>query len=370
MNQSETGLYIHIPFCSKRCSYCDFFSLEKDDKALIAKYSARIIDTVFERLNEFKDFSTVYVGGGSPSLLNSQFFEEFSEKVLSHKKFKNLKEFTVELNPADISEKWLKTLAENGVNRISTGIQAMDDVVLKEMGRRTTILDVKRNLHLISKYFDNISVDFIYGLGKSRDLKKELTEVFDLADISHVSAYEYTRPEKISAPELIDEDEMHKQELDIREFLKEKGFLRYEISNYSKDGKRSLHNMIYWSYGSWLGVGAGAHSFNSVKGEHSFYQPDVNEFLNGGGLSRFASSVNELMEEFVLMSLRTVNGVTLNKFKDVFNVEFVDAYSSVVVEKLEKEELILKDGDRIVCTENGFNFLNSVLIKLFESGGS
>lgn len=370
MKQCKTGLYIHIPFCSKRCSYCDFFSLETDDEAIIDKYSGKIVDTVLERLNEFGSFSTIYIGGGSPSLLSSQFFDEFQKFILSHEKFKNLEEFTVELNPADINEEWLRALADNGVNRISAGVQAFDDRILNEMGRRTTVDDIKINLPKISKYFGNISVDFIYGLGRARDLKTELGEIFKLAEIDHISAYQYTRPEIDSAPSLIDENEMLRQENDIREFLQGNGFERYEISNYSKKGKRSLHNMIYWSYGSWLGVGPGAYSFNCLKGEHSFYQPDVPEFLNNGGLSRFRPSLNELMEEFLLMGFRTVDGIDIDRFRKVFGRSFFDVFEKKVTEELMDDGLLVFDADRIYCTEKGFDLLNSTLIKLFESGGS
>ena len=368
MNQCRTGLYLHIPFCSKRCRYCDFFSLESSDSDRIDHYSRKVIGTVLERADEFGNFSTVYFGGGSPSMLSEDFFREFKEIILNHEKFRNVEEFTVEVNPADIDENWIRALSESGVNRISTGIQAMDDDVLREMGRRTKVADIKKNLPIISKYLKNISVDIIYGLGKGRDMKKEINDILELADIDHFSAYEYTRPERKDAPNLLDEEEVFIQEREIRSVLNEKGYERYEISNYSKNGKRSLHNMIYWSYGSWLGIGAGAHSFNSVTGEHSFYQPDVNEFINGGGLSRFTPSENELMEEFLLMGLRTVDGADLNKFKELFNRSFMDVYSSDIIKGLEKEDLISVGRNRIVCTEKGFNLLNSVLIRLFESG--
>ena len=368
MNQCRTGLYLHIPFCSKRCRYCDFFSLESGDRELIEEYGKKVIGTVFKRIDEFGNFSTIYIGGGSPSLLSAGFFREFNELILNHEKFRSVDEFTVEINPADIDENWLRALSENGVNRISAGIQAMDDEVLKEMGRRTRVADIKKNLPLIAKYFKNVSVDIIYGLGKGRDMKKEINGILELADINHFSAYEYTRPERNNAPDLQDENEIFRQEQEIRSILEEKDYERYEISNFSKNGKRSLHNMIYWSYGSWLGIGAGAHSFNCATGEHSFYQSDVNEFINGGGLSRFTPSGNELMEEFLLMGLRTVDGVNFNKLKDLFDVTFMDVYSSDVVKELEKEGLISVDRSRIVCTEKGFDLLNSVLIRLFESG--
>ena len=369
MKQFNSGLYIHIPFCSKRCSYCDFFSLETSDSGLIKEYGKKVIDTIFSRVDEFEgEFSTIYIGGGSPSMLPVSFFDRFQEEVLSTEKFKNVKEFTVEINPADIDEAWLGVLSQKGVNRVSVGIQSMDDRVLSEMGRRTKVADIKKNLTVITELFKNISVDFIYGLGEKRDISKELLEVFELADINHVSAYQYTRPERENAPLLISEDETIKQEKEIREFLSAKGFEKYEISNYSKNGHRSLHNMIYWSYGSWLGIGAGAHSFNCKTGDHSFYQPDIAEFINGAGLSRFLPSKRELMEEFLLMGLRTVDGINLNKFKHFFDVSFEDAFSPDVVKDLEENELIQRDESYVRCTEKGFDLLNSVLLKIFESG--
>jgi len=368
MKHSRSGLYVHIPFCSKRCSYCDFFSRETSDKELIEEYGKKVISVVKERLGELSsDFSTVYIGGGSPSMLPESFFVQFRNEVLSLSQFKNVEEFTVEINPADIDENWLKALAENGVNRVSIGVQAFSDRVLSEMGRRTKVSDLKKNLPIISKLFNNISVDLIYGLGENRDLKNEINSILELADTDHFSAYEYTRPEIKNVPSLIDEEEMLKQEKDLRETLIEKGFDRYEISNYSKNGKRSLHNMIYWSYGSWLGIGSGAHSFNASTGEHSFYQPDIAEFINGGGLSRFIPSKDELIEEFLLMGLRTVDGVNKAKFQSVFDVQFEDVFSSEKLRLLENESLIYRSEKNVKCTEKGFEFLNTVLLKLFES---
>jgi oxygen-independent coproporphyrinogen-3 oxidase len=369
MKQFNSGLYIHVPFCSKRCSYCDFFSQETSDNDVIDEYGKKVIETIFSRVDEFEgEFSTIYIGGGSPSMLSASFFDRFQEEVLSTKKFENVKEFTVEINPADIDEPWLEALSRNGVNRISAGIQAMDARVLNEMGRRTKVADIKKNLPVISKLFQNISVDIIYGIGEKRVISNELREVFELADIEHVSAYQYTRPERANAPALINEDETLEQEKEIRDFLYGRGFEKYEISNYSKNGHRSLHNMIYWSYGAWLGIGAGAHSFNCKTGEHSFYQHDIAEFINGAGLSRFFPSKRELMEEFLLMGFRTVDGINMNKFRCFFGVPFEDAFSLDTVKELERNGLIQSDESSVRCTENGFDLLNSVLLKIFESG--
>jgi len=252
------------------------------------------------------------------------------------------------------------------VNRISAGVQSFDDNVLKEMNRRVSVKEMKQALPLINDNFDNISIDLIYGIGKDRNITEELENVFKLVNPVHVSAYQYTPPEKKNAPMLIDEDETMKQEEAIVEFLKNRGIEKYEISNYSKKGKESVHNMLYWNFDSWLGIGAGAKSFIENKREHSFYVEDLESFINGDGLSRYYPDKNELIMEFLLMGLRVVSGIKLNKFNEIFERSFEQMFERKVVKELVEEELIVIDKSVIRCYEKGLNFLNHVLLRLFE----
>ncbi len=364
----KSGIYIHIPFCVKRCSYCDFYSEVIKDREIMRIYGDKVISELIERFHELNatEIVSLYVGGGTPSVMDEEFFSDLlnavSELGCNIKKM----EITVEVNPADISDKWLKSLRNSGVNRISAGVQSFDDNVLKEMNRRVSVAQMKEALPLINDNFDNISIDLIYGIGKDRNITEELENVFKLVNPVHVSAYQYTPPEKKNAPMLIDEDETMKQEEAIVEFLKNRGIEKYEISNYSKKGKESVHNMLYWNFDSWLGIGAGAKSFIENKREHSFYVEDLESFINGDGLSRYYPDKNELIMEFLLMGLRVVSGIKLNKFNEIFERSFEQMFEKKVVKELVDEGLIVVDKSVIRCSENGLNFLNHVLLRLFE----
>lgn len=368
---SFSGIYFHIPFCPKKCLYCDFFSVTKFSGSASEEYGEAILNELGSRFGELSGTKivSVYFGGGSPTMMDEKFFRKFAEAASKLGINFNETEFTVEANPADIDESWIKILKNCGVNRISLGIQAFDDAVLAEMGRRTTVADMRKNIPLFAKYFDNISCDFIYGLGKNREINQELTLAFGLAPFKHVSAYGYSRPGRKNAPELLGEDETLRQEKAIRGFLHEKGFSRYEISNYSLPGFESRHNMLYWTYGSWLGIGAGAASFIRKTGVSSRYADDIDAFIEGAGLSSAELDLREKIEEFLLMGLRVKIGINLNDFKELFGKNFFELVSEEAVSDLVSGGFLEIDEKKgiLKCTEKGSDFLNAVLIKLFDA---
>ncbi len=366
-----SGIYFHIPFCPKKCLYCDFFSVTKFSKTAPDEYGDALLNELESRFNELSGTKVVsiYFGGGSPSVMSEKFYRKFAESVSKLGIDLAETEFTVEVNPADIDESWMKNLKNCGVNRISFGVQAFDDAVLAEAGRRTTVADMQKNIPLFAKYFDNISCDFIYGLGKNREINQELTKVFELAPFKHLSAYSYSRPERKNAPELLSEEETLEQEKAIRGFLQKRGFSRYEISNYSLAGFESRHNMLYWTYGSWLGIGAGAASFIRKTGVSSRYADDIKAFVSGDGLSSWKLTLREKIEEFLLMGLRVKIGININDFKELFGEDFFELVSEKAVSDLVSEgflEIDEKNGI-LKCTEKGSDFLNAVLLKLFDA---
>lgn len=366
-----SGIYFHIPFCPKKCLYCDFFSVSGCSRGTLKRYGKSLFDEAGRRLVELSrtKIVSVYFGGGSPTSMDEDFFLNFAGFAEKSGINPGDCEVTVEVNPADRSENWIKNLKNCGINRVSIGIQAFDDHVLAEMGRRTTVSDMKKNIPLFAKCFDNVSCDIIYGLGKNRKINQELNKIFDLAPFKHVSAYRYARPERENAPKLLDEDETLRQESDIRDFLQKRGFSRYEISNYSIPGFESRHNMLYWTYSSWLGIGAGAASFIRKTGVSSRYADNIDAFIEGEGLSSVELTLQERVEEFLLMGLRVKIGINLNDFKDLFGKEFFEMISEKVVSDLVAEGLLEFDENRKIlkCTEKGSDFLNAVLLKLFDA---
>ena len=344
--------------------------MTKFSESALENYGKVLLNELKSRFNELSGTKivSVYFGGGSPSMMNENFFQKFAESASKLGINLGCCEVTVEVNPADIGESWIKNLKNCGVNRISLGVQAFDDAVLAEMGRRTTVSDMQKNIPLFAKYFDNISCDFIYGLGKNHEINQELTKVFELAPLKHLSAYSYSRPERKNAPQLLNEDETLLQEKEIRDFLQKKGFSRYEISNYSLKGFESRHNMLYWTYGSWLGIGAGAASFIRKTGVSSRYADDIGAFIESDGLSSFKLTLQERLEEFLLMGLRVKIGINIKDFKELFGKNFFELVSEKVVSDLVSEGFL--DFDKVSgilkCTEKGSDFLNAILIKLFD----
>lgn len=366
-----SGIYFHIPFCPKKCLYCDFFSVTKFSKNTLDEYGDALLDELGSRFGELSGTKTVslYFGGGSPSVMSEKFYQKFAESASKLGIDLGSCEWTVEINPADIDESWIKNLKICGVNRISLGVQAFDDAVLAEAGRRTTVADMKKNIPIFAKYFDNISCDLIYGLGRNREINQELTQVFELALFKHVSAYSYSRPERKNAPELLDEEETLLQEKAIRDFLQKKGFSRYEISNYSLPCFESRHNMLYWTYGSWLGIGAGAASFSRKTGVSSRYADDIEAFVSGDGLSSWELTLREKIEDFLLMGLRVKIGINTSNFKELFNKNFFELISEEAVSDLVTEGFLdfNEKSGVLKCTAKGSDFLNAVLIKLFDA---
>ena len=366
-----SGIYFHIPFCPRKCLYCDFFSVSGCQREILKRYGSALFDEAGRRFDELSGTKivSVYFGGGSPTSMDEDFFRNFAE--FAEKSGIPLAdcEVTVEVNPADIGEEWIKNLRNCGVNRVSIGIQAFDDRVLTEMGRRTTVADMKKNIPVFAKYFENISCDIIYGLGNNREINQELMQIFELAPFQHVSAYRYARPEREKAPKLLDEDETLRQESEIRDFLQKRCFYRYEISNYSLPGFESRHNMLYWTYSSWLGIGAGAASFIRKTGVSSRYADDIDAFIEGDGLSSSELTLRERLEEFMLMGLRVKIGIDLSDSSELFGKEFFELVSEKTVLDLISDGLLeFKENKKIIkCTERGSDFLNAILIKLFDA---
>ena len=365
-----SGIYFHIPFCRKRCLYCDFFSTEISDPEIKKLYGDSLLAELKQRFHELDGTEpvSVYFGGGSPSSMPPSFFNDFCNFTEAIGLDLSKLEVTIEVNPADVDRDWISNLKSCGVNRLSVGIQAFDDAVLTEMGRRTTEADILRGVPVFAGYFDNISFDFIYGIGKNRNIYNEFSRLFEICGPKHVSAYQYTRPDRKSAPELLDDDETAAQEDEIREFLQSRGFYRYEISNFAQKGFESRHNLLYWSYGSWLGIGAGAASFIAKTGLHSRYADDVKAFIEGSGLSSYRPTETELAEEFLLMGLRKKDGININDFNELFGEKQTFVFRSGSFGKLLDGGFLKKtdNGERLFCTEKGSRYLDHVLLELFK----
>ena len=320
-----SGIYIHIPFCSQACHYCDFHfstALKNKDKVLEA-----MVKEIKLRKKEFKlNFSSLYFGGGTPSVLGKKELNQLIDAIKEEIKFEKLKEITIEINPEDISIKKLEQYKQLGFNRLSIGVQSMNDKFLKWMNRaHSKSQTIKAIKQCKSVGFNNLSLDFIYGFPShfKRDYKAELLEIIDL-NPTHISCYHLTIENGTYFGHLkqknkfieIEDEKSEEEFLWISNTLKKANFKHYEISNFSKKGFNSFHNSNYWKQQSYVGIGPSAHSFTAKKrrwniSNNTIYCNKVNTnkiYFEEENLSSL-----DVFNERIMLGLRTDKGVEINE---------------------------------------------------------
>ncbi len=331
------GIYIHIPFCKKKCLYCDFCSTSRYDEKLLDRYVQALVA-------QFRDFfvkggryeaDTVYFGGGTPSVLGGKRIAHILKELQKVVKLQR-PEITVEVNPESCDRKLFKTLRAAGVNRVSMGVQSADDEELKMLGRLHNFAQAAEAAALCRKYCtDNLSVDLMYGLpGQGMEgLSASLEGLLSL-EPSHISCYalklEEGTPMARQAPVLPDDDEQADMYLYLVERLRERGYAQYEISNFARGGRISRHNSKYWDLGEYIGFGCAAHSFYG--GKRFCFTGDIGGYIEGAlGKQPIVEEADELSfgnrnGEYVMLKLRTAEGIDEDAFYSRFRVDF-SAYS-------------------------------------------
>ena len=361
-------LYIHIPFCKKKCDYCDFYSIMPCEKYNLDKFIPSLIKEISLAGNKYKDrkITTIFIGGGTPSLLTNSNLDLIFKTLHESFDLSNVEEITIESNPESIAENFLKHCKELSINRISIGIQSLLNENLKAVGRIHDKKTALESLKLANKYFDKVSADLIIGLPYDTEkvVKDEINEIAKY--VNHMSCYElmlnpktklYSNIEvgKISVP---NDDEVASLFDVAVDTLKSNGFTRYEVSNFSKTHE-SLHNMGYWKREEYLGFGPGAHSF--VK--------DVNQFRfeNKDDICEYISKINtaktypyqqieilsqkDIKEEEIFLGLRTKDGISSSYFTEEQKVNFKD--------------FIVQKGNNIALNDKGLAVMDSITIELF-----
>lgn len=383
--RTETEIYIHIPFCMKKCLYCDFPSgaYGSDIRRRYTKALLRELLYQAERMDDC-DITTVYIGGGTPTWLEEKLMEKVIRAVYKYFHVRPDAEFTMEANPATASEKTLALYHSLGVNRLSIGLQSADETELKTLGRVHTYSEFLNTYEYARNAgFDNINVDLMSGIpGQTpATLKKSLTDVTGLRP-EHISCYslivepgtpfydlyeeDVERREKgLSTEFLPNEDQEYELGKFAQKFLTEHGYGQYEISNYARMGKACRHNIGYWRRVPYLGVGLGAASLlDNIRYTNT---KDIYEYLSKVEAGDFpiyenaeAVSRKSQMEEFMFLGLRMTEGVSRRDFEDVFGVS-VDAMYGEVMEKLVSEGLLVYSEGRIRLTELGADLSNYAL---------
>ena len=373
MQKKPTSAYVHIPFCTQICYYCDF------SKVFIKNQP---VDSYLEHLlQEFHSYDiqklrTLYIGGGTPTALSASQLEVLLEGLTKNLDLSMLKEFTIEANPGDLDEDKIAVLKNSAVNRVSLGVQTFDDKMLKKIGRSHTEKDIYENIDRLKLAgFDNISIDLIYALpGQTMEQVKDNVAKAIALDIPHMSLYSLIlenhtvfmnrmRRGKLPLPKEELEAEMF--EYIIAE-LERAGFVHYEISNFSKPGFESRHNLMYWDNAEYYGIGAGASGY--VDGVRYKNHGPIRHYLKAveEGSARINEehlSQREQMEEEMFLGLRKKSGVSMARFEEKFVRSFQELYGDVVKDLIQ-QGLMQVEGDRVRMTKRGL-FLGDTVAERF-----
>lgn len=371
------GIYVHIPFCKQRCSYCDFYFSTN------LKSKTRLIEMISKELvlrkNEISEnIETIYLGGGTPSLLNSDELNLIFETIYENYPVISLPEVTLETNPDDLNFEKIKELKSTPVNRFSIGVQSFFDEDLRLMNRAHNSMEAIDSVKMVQDFgFENITIDLIYGSpGTSDEMwKKNLETALELK-VPHVSSYALTvEPKTALAHQIqtkkiseISEEKQAQQFQILVNTLTANDFIHYEISNFGKEGFLSQHNSNYWKGKTYLGIGPSAHSYDGKNrswnvSNNSIYIKNLSENTLPNTVEVLGE--NDRFNELIMINLRTIFGVDLNQIKKEFPAEFYEDLNREL-QPLLKESLIQENQQIITLTEKGKFLADGIASRLFR----
>ncbi len=368
-----SGIYIHVPFCKSKCTYCDFASYPKEiGKA--ESYFACLYRELQGQGLRYKDkvFDTVYIGGGTPSIVPSNLIAGTIRQVKKCFNLADNPEITIEINPGTVDEEKIKQYKSVGINRFSVGLQTGYDEQLKKLNRVHTAKDFLLCAKLLKG--ENVSADILIGLhGQTKEQVRKTIDLALAGGVSHISAYALT-PEP-GTPiytdylngELLSDDEVADIYDDARAYLKEKGFYRYEVSNFAKKGYESRHNLNYWRRGEYVGAGVAASSFmNGRRYTNTF---SVDEYMNAVIYNKSPEISSEIIEgtdaefEYIMLALRTAEGMNVKRFNEEFNCDFEREYKIALEKNSAYTERV---GDFFRIKEEYLYVQNDIILRFMK----
>lgn len=367
------GIYVHVPFCKQKCTYCDFASYPREiGKA--ESYFACLYREIEGRSKQYPDkiIDTVYIGGGTPSVVDAKFILGAIRQIKKCFTVKKDAEITIEINPGTVDEQKISEYKKAGINRFSIGLQTGFDEQLKRLNRVHTAKDFLICCNLLKG--ENISADLLMGLHE-QTLEQVKTSI-DLAiagGVKHLSVYALT-PE-VGTPiytdylngELLSDDEVADIYDGVRAYLKEKGFDRYEVSNFAMKGFESRHNMNYWERGEYIGVGVSASSFADGRRFTNTYS--VDEYINAVIFNKSPEISSDIIEgedakfEFIMLALRTAKGLDIAKFNSIFSADFDKDYKAVLSQKMRYME---RNGDKLKIKDEYLYVQNDIILSFMK----
>lgn len=370
------GIYIHIPFCKQACHYCDFHfstSMKKKDEMVLA-----LAKEIRMRKSEIVGMvETIYFGGGTPSVLMNTEIEFLIQTVYDHFEVIENPEITLEANPDDLSEERIIALSETPINRLSIGVQSFFEDDLKMMNRTHNSAEAKNALQMATRYFDNISIDLIYGIpNMTNEMWLQNIETALSFGIPHISSYALTVEPKTALKKLIQtgkiaepKDDVAQEQFQILvDTLQESGFIHYELSNFGKENFFSKNNSGYWLGKKYLGIGPSAHSYDGISrswncANNSIYLKSLNENIVPS--EREILSVNDQYNEYVMTGLRTIWGVSLDRIENEFGAKYLN-YLLKQSQKFIDDDL-LSIGDKVLkATKKGKFLTDGIASDLFR----
>lgn len=375
MNFNDTGIYIHIPFCSNKCYYCDYASVITKNKNMVNNY----FDALEKEISLYKSYKikikTIYIGGGTPSFVESRHIKNIVNKIREYFDTKYVEEFTIEMNPENVTEKILKDYKKIGVNRISLGIQSLENRILKLVNRKNDSQTAENAVKKVKRYFNNYNLDFILGLPEETELsvKKNLDFISKMKP-PHVSYYIYDnnhesvlnrmlKNKKISLPNYEKVEEFADL---IYDYFEKNNYNRYEISSWAIFEKESLHNKIYWENLEYIGFGVSAGGYYNRSRyvntkNFSYYIERLKKGEKPYDYFKKNDKKEDLIETF-FMGLRLTKGIPVEKIKNIY-----PEYFNYIINFLKNEELFEIDNF-IKLSKKGLDYSSKSFEKILELG--
>lgn len=370
----DLSLYIHIPFCMSKCYYCDFvsFSNMKDKVDLYIDCLMRELSIYKDRLRNY-NIRTIFIGGGTPSCIDPMNIYRILEYIKKNYDTSRLIEVTIEANPGTLDKEKVQIYREAGINRVSMGVQTLDDHLLKSIGRIHNVKDFYNSYELLrEENINNINVDLIFGLPNQTisDVIGSLKKVIELG-LEHISYYGLILEENTKLHKLYNEGKIILPDEDIErlmyhkacEYLINNGYNHYEISNFALPGYECKHNLVYWDVKPYLGVGLNSHS--NIEGKRFFNSSNINTYIESINMRKLPIEGEEIIdkdteiEEFCILGLRKIKGINKIVFKRRFNVEIENIYGDII-DKHVDNALIINNNDYIYLTKRGLDLSNIV----------
>lgn len=384
MRRKQIGLYIHIPFCKQKCSYCDFCSYANKE-SFIKRYIQCVLKEIIEVGNNNKiDFEngkddlflvkTIYIGGGTSSLIDSKYIVQIIEDIKLNFEIDEKAEITIEVNPGTVTLEKLEDYKRAGINRLSIGLQSTHEHLLKEIGRIHTYLDFLDTFRFAREAgFENINVDLMIGLPNQtlEEVKDSIEEIVSM-EPEHISVYSLILEENTplfkkveEGLELPNEDLERKMYWAVKQTLEQNNYIHYEISNFAKKGYESKHNLDCWNQKEYIGFGIAAHSYtngirySNIENIEQYIKNYDEDKTEENLVFHEKQDMEAMQKEYMLLGLRKIDGVSIQEFKIKFVANPVFLYHDKL-EKLVNEELVEIDGDMIKLTNKGLDLANIV----------